>query len=206
MKLLAFARALLERWDRRVVSPRPLGLVFRQPPTPPPARRHDSVVTHTHVRRNLHVDLRPNIALTVVRPAAAAAIARQHELVSSTASIIERSAGRDLVLRNTSLLTAERLVERVLSRSKRVEVLVRPGPKGTVASALGSMTTPPPLVIQHGAPEQRRPAEPQTARRAPAAQPAPAIPTDVDLARLTDHVVTAIDSRLTAQAERLGRG
>jgi hypothetical protein len=153
------------------------------------------------------LDVRPNIALTVVRPTAAAAIARQRELVSSTAPAVERSPGRDLVLRNTSMLTAERLVERVLARSRRVEVLVRPGPQGTVASALGPMTTPPPLVVQYGAPDPGRPAEPQTTQRAPAAaQPAPVIPADVDLARLTDHVVTAIDSRLTAQAERLGRG
>lgn len=46
-----------------------------------------------------------------------------------------------------------------------------------------------------------RPAAP-----APASAPGVVAPAPLDLGRITDHVLTAMDDRLTAYAERLGRG
>src|SRR5207248_7973083 len=102
---------------------------------------------------------------------------------------------------------AERLVERVLSRSRRVELIARGAPPSLAEPPLSQPAgLPPRIVVQ-------RPAVAGEGSRAPAHDGAPArppapltpIPAALDLGRLTDQVMSAIDGRLTAQAERLGR-
>ena len=129
-----------------------------------------------------------------------------------------------LILRNTSALLAERLVERTLARSTRVDVLVRPGATVAPAAArvFGAPAPAPAAAPAARAAELvvRRPAvaaeEDRVARGRPgrAAEPlepgaartaATSTVPPVDLVRLTDQVVAAIDGRLTSQAERLGR-
>jgi len=210
--VLAFARALLERWDRRVISPRPLGMVFRRPQRPGVAtvsRDAGRTELHRHFKNTLHVDLRPRIVLTVVRPDASREMRTAHA-GPAAAPRGPIPAGR-LGLRNTSAAAAERVVERLLSRARRVDVVVRPPAAGAEMQREHAAPDPPPaLVVQ-------RPAAPAAAatlerhpdalsRTAPgmpdAAPPAPPI----DLGQITDQVVSAIDYRLSAQAERLGRG
>jgi hypothetical protein len=115
-----------------------------------------------------------------------------------------------LVIRNTSALLAERMLERALSRSRRVELLVRAEHRVTSAPAGDRMRAalPPELVVQRGTPAPPDPrGEPESDRppAAPLAVREPAAP-ELDLGRLTDQVVSAIDGRLTVHAERLGHG
>jgi hypothetical protein len=204
---LAFARALLARWDRRVVWPGPLGLVFRTPPLPgrpPRAREAVRPLVLPRLHRSLNVDLRPAISLTVVRPAAETTRVERIEAGS------ERVDLSRLVIRNTSALLAERMLERALSRSRRVELLVRAEHSVTPAPAGDRMRAalPPELVVQRGTPAPPDPrGEPESDRppAAPLAVREPAAP-ELDLGRLTDQVVSAIDGRLTVHAERLGHG
>jgi hypothetical protein len=207
VRLLAFARSLLARWDRRVATPRPLGLVFRQSPSAPRrARAASARLLQTHVRRDVHVDLQPRIELTVVRPTAGAHTRTVRETASAGATLERLEAVHELVLRNTSVLAAERLLERALTRSRRVEVLVRPGPAGRLPAAEPS-GVPPALVVQRAAAPER--SERAETHREPwpfeEPRPRPPAPADVDVGHLTDRVVAAIDHRLTAHAERLGR-
>jgi hypothetical protein len=159
------------------------------------------------VLRDVHVDIQPRIALTVVRPLAQFETqdVREH---SSSRSMFERLGGIDrLILRNTSAIGAERVLERALSKSRRVEVLYRSAPAATLLAEGDRSRMPPPLVVQHMAARHQvegesRPAGPREATRPASHDSARA---DLDLGRITDHVVTAIDNRLAAHAERLGR-
>jgi hypothetical protein len=241
---LAFARRVLARWDRRVVSPRPLGLVLARPPAPAPARRRPAILSAPG-RHETHVHLQPRIALTIVRPTALTAELRSTTAVAAGSAASALSRVEQLVLRNTSALHAQRLVERTLARATRIELLARsarapmpiavPAPGTPVLGAPASLlvASPEPAAPVLGASASplaaspartaelvvRRPAAAaaleQAARErsehaafretdATRAAAAPVVP-PVDLARLTDQVVAAIDGRLTAQAERLGR-
>ena len=237
MTASAFARRLLARWDRRVASPRPLGLVLARPPAPAPGRRRPAILPAPG-RHETHVHLRPRIALTVVRPAALTVVETRPAVFAAAAAQPQSVLPpvQQLILRNTSALLAERLVERTLARSTRVEVLARPGATvapaaarvfdapGTPPAARFDATATPPAAVPVTRPAElvvRRPAaaaeeEDRAARErlgraaellesgAARAAATPAVP-PVDLVRLTDQVVAAIDGRLASQAERLGR-
>jgi hypothetical protein len=206
---LAFARALLARWDRRVAAPRPLGLVFRVPPLPgrPPRSRAPVAATVLpRLRQSIRVDLRPAISLTVVRPLSASQTTSLERTESSTRAT-ERESLEQLVIRTGGALGAERMVERVLARSRRVEVVARGAAPGSAAPPALRHELPPALVVQRAAPapDDSR-AHAREAAHARAATPAEPAAPPLDLGRLTDQVMSAIDGRLTAHAERLGRG
>jgi hypothetical protein len=207
---LAFARALIGRWDRRVIWPRPLGMVFRTPaPAGRPARTRPEPASQflQTLRQSVRVDLRPAIALTLVRPLELSHQTASTREVESIESAAERTRVEQLVLRNSSALASERVLERALSRSRRVELLVRSAPGSAVARAAGGPDLPPRLVVQRAAAPPAAEST-QPARHDQLSRPAPrdlASP-ELDLGRLTDQVVGAIDGRLAAHAERLGRG
>src|SRR5581483_2852558 len=117
---LAFARALLARWDRRVAAPRPLGLVFRAPPRPgrPPRTRAASAAPALpRLRQSVRVDLRPAISLTVLRPEATShALSPLRTEPAEPGGELPRL--ERLVIRDRGALAGERLVERLLSRSR----------------------------------------------------------------------------------------
>lgn len=209
MSPLAFAGALLARWDRRVAAPRPLGLVFREPPRPGrPPRAPLPAPVLPRLRQSVRVDLRPAISLTVVRPPGARHTTSVHHKLSSSSTSDHASLER-LVIRDGSALAAQRVVERVLSRSRRVELLAPGAPPSSTAELPLSQPPglPPRLVVQRAVAttgDSRPPAHDGAPAR-PSTPPAP-IPPALDLGRLTDQVMSAIDGRLIAQAERLGRG
>jgi hypothetical protein len=202
-----FARRVFARWDRRVVSPLPLGLVFLQRP----ARPRQQAAPAVSLRRDLHLHVRPQISLVLVRPA------------QTTAEAHYRAGDRTtlagpLVLRARAAGRAERLVERLFARGTRVEVST-----GPVASHLGqpprgvpALASPPQLTVRRSEPaagDERRDERHErlgkvenSVAAADARTPSCAAADPVvDVGRLTDQVVAAIDQRLVAQAERLGR-
>lgn len=211
MSPLAFARALLARWDRRVAAPRPLGLVFRAPPRPgrPPRTRAASAAPALpRLRQSVRVDLRPAISLTVLRPEATShALSPLRTEPAEPGGELPRL--ERLVIRDRGALAGERLVERLLSRSRRVELLARSAPPGAAVRAAGAEAPalPPRIVLQRTASvTAESPARASDAPPPRAPAPPVAVPPSLDLGRLTDQVMSAIDGRLTAHAERLGRG
>jgi hypothetical protein len=207
---LAFARVLLARWDRRVTAPRPLGLVFRAPPRP--GRPPRPVVAPAapalpRLHQSLRVDLRPALSLTVVRPAETSHTTTVLHMEPAEPGA-ERVSLEQLVIRDSSALAGARLVERVLSRSRRVELMARSAPPSAALRAREPelLGLPPRLVLQRAGSGSRSSRE--LASEAPPRTPAPPaqIQPALDLGRLTDQVMSAIDGRLTAHAERLGRG
>jgi hypothetical protein len=206
---LLFAHALIARWSQRVVWPRPLGMIFLAPRAPErETRRRRPMAPQLlqGLRQSVHVDLRPTIALTLVRP-----LEMRHS--TSTRPFESRGSGsagvelEQLVLRNSSALMGERVLERALSRSRRVELLVRSAPAPGVTRGVTAPDLPPQLVVQR-APAPGAAESPQAPRQDSFSRPSPRelAQHELDLGRLTDSVVTAIDGRLTAHAERLGRG
>jgi hypothetical protein len=116
--------------------------------------------------------------------------------------------------------TAAALVERVVRRGRRHEIrLARtaplpaadPAPPAAPArvvervfrrpTAAAPPATPAAAPLPPSPPEVRRPAEWAPAAEAP--RPRPFLPQELD--RVTDHVVRAIDRRVRAHRERLGR-
>jgi hypothetical protein len=230
LKPLDFALGLLARWDRRVASPRPLGLVLARPPAGTRPGRRPAILPAPG-RSDTHVHLQPRIALTVVRSSTltTALSTTLTEGVKHGAAEPRPLDLEQLVLRNTTARLAERVVERIVARGTRVEVVGREGvpapatslgrrsgsplgagPAGPAPFA-GGPAHPAPLVVRRptafaasqgesgGLPGGGQPAG------SPARIPVPVAAPSIDLVRLTDQVVTAIDARLTAQSERLGR-
>lgn len=210
-RALAFARARLSRADRRVIDPAPLGVTFlHAEPTPgTPAGRTNTYVSHVGVA--LH--LRPRLILAA------------HVPQRSAEPIAARPATRS-VLRLRVVERGERLVERVSARGVRADA-GPPGADGTPGrpAAPAPALAPPraaqsPLrtvVVQRAAPAPARGAEPaaalappsvadlRSAAELPLRAAAPAGDGGLDLARVTDQVIAAIDRRIVVQRERLGR-
>ncbi len=208
VRLLAFARSLLARWDRRVVSPRPLGLVFRQAPRARAVHRRHGNVTHTHLRRDLHVDLHPRIALTVVRPPGEAGTGTVRERVSTGSTVERAGMHHELVLRNTSLLAAERVVraggvESAAGRACWCAPAPRPDawrrPPSGRARLRRSWSSMP-----HAQPAAGHGAATRRAALATGRPPASRPPLTSTSARLTERVVSAIDRRLVATPSAWG--
>jgi hypothetical protein len=128
------------------------------------------------------------------------------EVTESSRWSSDQASLEQLVIRNGSALVAQRVVERALSRSRRVELFARSVPPDRVASPRERPGLPPPLVLQRpaAAPQEPRPPAREGPPGRPPAQRDP-ITDAVDVGRLTDQVMSAIDGRLTAHAERLGR-
>jgi len=210
VRALAFARRRLLRADRRVADGAPLGVTFLHAAPAPgaPVQRLGAHVAVTFV-------LRPRLVLAsrAVRPA---------QMMPATAP-----AGRG-VLHMRVIDRGEHLVERVRARGVRVEA----GPPG-VAGAEGASGRPgapapatapgrawhPPVrtvVVRRGAtapaaegsvPAPLAPpgaAEWRSAAEAPLRAAAPGTGA-LDLGRVTDQVIAAIDRRIVVQRERLGR-
>jgi hypothetical protein len=208
---LAFARALLARWDRRVVATQPIARVFLRRPDPGRAPMEAAVETLS-LRRDVHVDLRPQISLTLVRGGGVTVYATHVGGDRVSVPQLEK-----LVLRTSSAVRAERLLERLVSRGERVEVIHRPPPAalGRTGAPHRKDTARPELLVRRAADAV---ADDGAHRQAPrlrgsgsdvltaasARSIPPAEPT-VDVSRVTDQVLAAIDGRLIAQGERLGR-
>ena len=207
MRTLSFVRALLARWDRRVVSPRPLGLVFLRRSEPPAPLYALSSST----RADLHVHLRPRIELTLVRQDTVVGT----NIDTSSRTTVLPSAGA-LVLRTATTERSERLVERTLARGRRIETVASPATPSApgaarplLAPVLASPVRPELVTRRWSATDQSdgvppRPSAPVFHAPPPGAASVGELPT-LDVDRLTDEVLSAIDSRLVARAERLGR-
>jgi hypothetical protein len=206
VRALAFVRSLLARWDRRVLSPLPLGLVVLRTPEP----SAPLYALSSSWRADLHVHLRPLIELTLVRHGTT--ISTNVDASSRTTVLPHVGA---LVLRTATTERSERLLERTLGRGRRIETGASPqAPHAQVATyALHAQPSAAPLLTTL---VTRR--EPPTTRadaieagpsaplfQAPSRAAAVAEPPTLDVGRLTDQVLSAIDSRLVARAERLGR-
>lgn len=208
MRALAFARAVLARWDLRVVSTRPLGVVFLQRP----ARQRRQAPAVFSLRRDVHLHLRPQISLALVRSVRAAASETHYHRSGDRMTLLT-----PLVLRASAAVEAQRLVERLLVRGTSSEVST-----GSVEGRSEPLrrapilTQPPQLTVLRSdratgdeRREDRRELPGAVERSLAAAElrtPAhAAVEPGVDVGRLTDQVVAAIDRRLVAQAERLGR-
>jgi hypothetical protein len=207
---LSFARSLLARWDRRVISPGPLGLLFLRAPEARRATQGDSLTTvnvdrSVHVRSDMHLRLNPRISLVLVRNATAPA--------AGAAGPATPQSVRNLVLRDTTALRTERLLTRLLDRGVRVEGAPAPRPGAAAPAASSPLASPRAgLVMRRGeAPDEPAPGRARPAAYGdpgpltpPSADPAPP-PSAVDVGRLTDQVLSAIDHRIVAHSERLGR-
>ena len=207
---LAFARSLLARWDRRAISPRPLGLLFLRPPEPQRAAGASSPTTvhvdrSVHVRSDTHLQLNPRISLVLVRHAAAASAA-----AAKPGTVL---SVRDLVLRDTTAVRTERLLTRLLHRGVRVEGAAAPRPDAEAPAVRSPLATPRAELVMRRGEATPEPA-PGRARSAPYDEPGPgpqpagapaALPAAVDVGRLTDQVLSAIDRRIVSHSERLGR-
>jgi hypothetical protein len=208
VRALAFARAVLARWDRRVVSPLPLGVVFLRRPA---RQRRQASPAVFSLRRDVHLHLRPQISVALVRrvQAASEAYHRSRDRTSILAP---------LVLRTSTAVEAQRLVERLLVRGTRIEVSTGSveGRRSEPPRPARMLTQPPQLTVlrsDRATRDERREDQRELSgavERSPAAADlrAPALSAaelGVDVRRLTDQVVAAIDRRLVAQAERLGR-
>ncbi|HEY7619505.1 MAG TPA: hypothetical protein VH834_07015 [Solirubrobacteraceae bacterium] len=213
-RALAFARARLRRADRRVADPAPLGVTFlRVAPAPGTAARRSHV---SHVGVALHLHLRPRLTVASCPPQGAS---------EPPALPAARS-----VLRPRVVERGERLVERLSARGLRAET----GPPGAPGAngAPGRLAVPTPAMVPPRAWQpplrtvvvQRATAAPDGGAEPPAA---PALPSaadlraaaqpplraaaaaggggGLDLARVTDQVIAAIDRRIVVQRERLGR-
>jgi hypothetical protein len=218
----AFARRIATRWERRIVSPRPLGLSLLQP-----ARNGVGGVGARTT--NVALRLAPRVSLTVVRPerleSVLAHVAVQTTVLRERAGSAGPAAGAAAappatLLRETASLTAlrltaferaEQLVGRLQSRAARIETLHRPvlpqalpasltlAPPSPARPATAALVVRTQRVDETRTPEERPPARLEHGPAAGAAVP------ELSVARLTDSVVAAIDQRLLAQAERLGR-
>lgn len=208
MRALAFARAVLARWDRRVVSPLPLGVVFLQRP----ARQRRQAPGVFSLRRDVHLHLRPQISLALVRNVRATAGETHYHRSGERMTLLT-----PLVLRATAAVEAQRLVERLLVRGTSSEVSAgSPESRSEPPRPALILTQPPQMTVLRSdrtSGDERREEQrelPGAVERSLAAADlrAPALAAaepGVDVGRLTDQVVAAIDRRLVVQAERLGR-
>jgi hypothetical protein len=220
---LSFVTSLLARFERRVSDAAPVGIVFRRP------TRWTNVTNRVFrlIGPQVRLELAPRIELTLVRPPAAGPQRAAEAGFAAPPATVEVRVGAAapsnvdmLVIRTRARTVCERFAERLFARSIRVEPTA-PGAAATAAPLQARPALPEPrfptLAVRCFAPvEVRRLGAEGSAATAqqPATNgahfPAPATtaaaiaaPFEVD--RMTDQVLAAIDRRLIAQRERLGR-
>lgn len=200
----AFIQAILGRYGLRLERGSPLALVLRQSL---PGTLSQSVYHQTRVLAA------PRLALTVA--------SWSHVILAGlTNGAVPGQSGRDF-LKRVEILSAEQLVRHLISREKRIEYLATAGMPDTPLRNPRHAVIPDgvektPGISRRLAPAvakmARRNEEPAADNRPPAAKTLPVAgdqrsvaPPAIDLNRLTDQVIQAIDRRIVAQRERLGR-
>ncbi len=215
-----FAQALLARFSPHAWSWTPPGLVFRQ---------DRPLVAAHYVQQNSHTHFAPRLGLTVLTwqsgrrddvsdkpspPAARVRVDQETHMLRTLVHSVESS-------------TLDRLVYRMVTQGQRVEANSRAAPASfapgslakPAASTMAFLPVPemPPVqkIVRRAVPaETESVASPRTmagasganyeAGRSTNARPQPPQPA-IDVNQLTDQVIKAIDRRIIAQRERLGR-
>jgi hypothetical protein len=218
----AFAMALLARYQGR--QERRWGVDFA-------FRRRPSSVTLQPVYQRLGLHLAPRLSLTVLAPPRPAEALNAPAAPARWVGRIERQVVREPILRPPGAAVRERLVTHLVTERERVEAGATPGRRradrddaGPLVPSRGRfapMAPPVPRVVQRPAAvttmDSQSPsaafaatAEVQGgdgfgARRPGGSAAGPLEAGAVDVKRLTDQVIQAIDQRIIAQRERLGR-
>lgn len=216
----AFAQAITDRFTVRALPWLPQSLTFKQD-RPGVAVQYLQQHSHTHVA--------PRLALTVLAWPAAQPGSAAHEPARPASRLRVEQEIRTLrtVIRLSESSAPEQLVHRVLAQSRRVEgmppaahlqasrSLLREPASAEAAELETPMVQPVPRIVRRLAPVEAdqvasmRPAEgsrPVRGEGLRATGTSPRPPEQViDVNRLTDQVIQAIDRRIIAQRERLGR-
>jgi hypothetical protein len=215
----ALARAIGARYTARSRWAGPAGLIFRRP---------QPGLTIQQVRHEAHAHFSPRLALTLLAwspPPVLAAVREAGTGLQMPVSRLERRLEMHLlqrsVIERTETERSERFTRRFVERGERVEsVRQRPGtaalPVTRADAPAASLAQPAPRLLYRppsaatvseagqapvAFPRDAAPRQPLPAQRASLApELAPA-----DINRLTDQVIQAIDHRIIAQRERLGR-
>jgi hypothetical protein len=218
----AFAMALLARYRGR--QERRCGVDFA-------FRRRPPSVTLQPVYQRLGLHVAPRLSLTVLAPPRPAEALGAPAAPTRWVGWVERQVVREPILQPPGAAVRERLVTHLVTERERVEAGATPGrrvvDRGDAESLVPSRgrfapTAPPvPRVVHRpGAAqpaEHARPAVPtgstgsgeghgqSGAKRLVGNAESLSGPRPVDVKRLTDQVIQAIDQRIIAQRERLGR-
>jgi hypothetical protein len=193
------ALRVARRYARRPRFLGPLERVFLRP-------RVRLAVHHRHDRSVERVTVAPRLHVT---------IAGRH--VTRPAAVRLHASARAPVSRHSVVVRSQssQLVERIERRSTRVERVYFPAvaavaPDAAPAGPVAHRVPAAPVYLRRlapapaQAPDRPGPAQPSAARPAEPPSAGPSGP-ELDVTRLTDRVLTAIDARLLAERERLGR-
>lgn len=203
-----FAQAIWERYTGRVWPWSPQSLVLRQ---------DRPAVAGQYLQQHLHTHIAPRLNLTVLTwPARSNDPLNGAPILPMTRVRVEPEMHVPRTFIQTAASSApEQLASRVIASNRRVEA----GPVTTPANSKARLpilgVQPVPRTVRHEAPMETErgsstrpaessPTESQAELKAGNSRPRPG-EGSLDLNQLTDQVIRAIDHRIIAQRERLGR-
>jgi hypothetical protein len=176
-------------------------------------RRNRVGATIQHLHRHQHINLAPNLALTVLNWTTSAANVDHYDLLSIMPQLRRQREIQLIVTvtqrRETHLI--EQLVDQIVARKARTEIGFESSPAQPLVPQIAEVQrvvrrespskTDQTLIAQNV--DQTTEGKAQERKISNENYRAPESP--VDLNRLTDQIIQAIDHRIIAQRERLGR-